>query len=900
MNRVLLLLTVLVLSLSFLRAQTVYEDFEGGVADQNWIGADGVYNGVFINPDPTGLNTSGFVGSYTKSTAHAYSLFIATLPAVMDLSVNNQFKIKIYSPVATQVLLKLEGTGGAIEQIKNIVNTNVWQEYTFDFSAAAGNTTLNKIIIFFDPGVTTSGDTYLFDDVIASPAGACAGTVADPEIIDNFECQRNASYGAGWNILSVINNPDPTGINTSAQVGSYLDPLDQYSAIVIDYEAAIDLSVRNNIALKVWAPKAGPLLVKLEGGASASKELFINITQPNQWVEYVADFSDQAAASHKKIVIFFNAGVTALPNETYYIDDIRRIVKPLPPPIEDFEAGPRLSWAPSGNNAALHGTFAGVVANPSTTGVNTSPNVGSYTRGSSLFSSLVGLLPAPLDLSTNTQFNLQVLAPGGTTKVRMQLVSPTVGIREVTADLATPGQWEELVFDFSTHSSVTDFDQVNLLFNPGFAGATTWLFDNLSQVASTVDPCAGVVPIANALDDFECQRNVTYGAGGDILTVVNNPLASQGNGSLKVGKYVDPLDQYSALVLEFGQAIDLSTFNQFSFKMLATRVVPIVVKLEGGTSPAVELPIGSSIANSWETYVADLSPYAGQNHTKVAIFFNFGVTAQAGDIYHIDNLEWRRDAFTGCINNYETPNTSITNFKYFANGALETSPFEVVANPNPSGINTSANVGKFVKAADALPFAGMYADLGAPIRFGTNKTIKAKVHMDHIGNFAIKLEGSATVPPAAAIEIPIPNTLVNQWEELTFDFSAASDASLYQRLTIFFDLPIDATGVDVTSYFDDIIVGDGNCAVTGIDFTPDAALFSIAPNPASDLLTVKNARLADRIVIYNALGQRMLSIEPGQEEELTISIAQLPNGIYQLAGYSRSGQLAAQAKFIKN
>lgn len=882
-----------------MQAQVVYEDFEGGTADLTWQAGNGTYDGVIANPDPAGLNTSAFVGSYTKSNQHAYSLFSAELATNLDLSVNNQFKIQIYAGEATQVLLKLEGPGGAVEQTKNITLADVWMEYTFDFSSAAGNTGLNKIILFFDPGVTASGDTYLFDNLSAGPAGPCAGVAANPDFIDDFECQRNASYGVGFDRLTAIANPDPSGINTSATVGRYEDPLDEWSALVIDYNDAMDFSVRTTIRAKIWSPKTGQVLFKLEGGASPPAEVFIPVTQTNTWVEYTADFSAQAGANHKRIAIFFNAGVLAVAGDVYFIDDIQRIPPPPAPPLETFEPV-SLTWAPLNNNTALHGTFS-VINNPSSGGINTTTKVGSYTKGSSSFSTLTALLPSGFSLADKPQINLQVLAPAGSTSLRMQLSSPTAGNKDVTRDITTPGAWEELSFDYSDFIGVTDFIQMNLFFDPGFSGSGAYLLDNLSQTGSTVDPCEGVTPLPNYLDDFECQRNVAYGAGADRLSVVPNPDVSNANNSLKVGKYADPTDEWSALVLDFGAPIDLSVYNQFFIKIRSPKAVPLLFKLEGGTSNAREVTAAITQINSWQSYLIDFSAFAGENHRKLAIFFNQGVVPPAGDEYLIDDLRWRRAAYSGCINDYETAASSITNFKYFANGYLETQnyAFKVVDNPTPNGVNPSTKVGEFKRALDALTFAGMYADLDAPIKFDGAKTVRAKVLMDHIGNFAVKLEGSTT--GAQAIEIPVPNTKVNEWEELTFDFSAVGSNANYQRLTVFFDLGINATGVDVTSYFDEIVIGNGACLTTRID--PDQLeAWTLAPNPAASELRVTFGETGSvrRLVVQNLMGQPVLVRDGVLASEAVLDVRSLPAGIYVLSGYRADGSLAARSKFRKD
>jgi hypothetical protein len=99
-------------------AQVVYDDAEGTTLPWAESFGDGVYNGRVANPpdqDPLEINASTMVNSYTKSNEHAYSLLIAVLTDPIDLSVNNQFKIQVNSPVASQFIFKIEGSGEAME-----------------------------------------------------------------------------------------------------------------------------------------------------------------------------------------------------------------------------------------------------------------------------------------------------------------------------------------------------------------------------------------------------------------------------------------------------------------------------------------------------------------------------------------------------------------------------------------------------------------------------------------------------------------------------------------------------------------------------------------------------------------------------------------------------------------
>jgi len=96
-------------------------------------------------------------------------------------------------------------------------------------------------------------------------------------------------------------------------------------------------------------------------------------------------------------------------------------------------------------------------------------------------------------------------------------------------------------------------------------------------------------------------------------------------------------------------------------------------------------------------------------------------------------------------------------------GGLDT----VVANPNPSGLNTSANCLKIVIGANGQPWAGVYCtDFPDMTIDATNCIVKVLVYKDVTSRFNLKLE-----PPN--VDHFDSNTVVNQWQELTFDYSSA-------------------------------------------------------------------------------------------------------------------------------
>ncbi len=882
-----------------------YETFEGG-SDLTWTAFDGAFDGPVANPAPNSVNSSDNCAQYTKSGMHAYSLLLAESTQPFDLSVLNQFSLDIYATAPTQVLLKLEGTGGAVEKIRNIGLANAWQTYTFDFSEQAANTGFTKVILFFDPGVETSADDYYFDNLCATPKGVCANVTPDPDMVDDFDCNRNATYVNGWDSLQAVPNPAPNPINNSPRVGRYNDPVGEpWAALLIDYQNPLDLSVKNQLHTKIWSPKATQVLFKLEGGASAPKEVWVDITTPNQWLDYSVDFGSEALNSHRKIVFFFNAGQDAEPGDTYFIDDIRW-AEPTETVLEDFESGGFLPWEPLDQQTVLHGTFA-IVANPAPAGVNTSANVGKYTKGTAAFSTLSAVAPGIIDISQKPQYNLDVWAPVGATSVILQLESATQGNKEVTRDLQDPGNWETVNFDFSDYQGITDWVSMNILFNPGVAEpGAMFFFDNLVQGLSTVDPCEGVVALTNIIDDFECQRNYEPANGADLLSVVTNPVASVTNSSIQVGQYDDqPNEPWAALCYNFPGTIDLEVFNQLSIMVLAEQAAPVLLKLEGGSSPAAEVWTDYTTPGEWQKLSADFSGQAGLDHQRVCFFFNGGNDhAGAVETYYIDNLALEHAPFDGCIMNFDQAAFSSLEWNYFPNDG--DGEFELIDNPDPSGINTSAKVGKAVeKASSGQPWQGMYTDLPAYIDLSNTKLVKMKIWSPQVASVTMKLENPANPgAPGSSGDNTVANTKANEWEELTFDFSASPnplpDDGQYRRVTLIWDI-VNIPGADVTYFFDDIQLEGGSCSFTNTFETPAApAALQVFPNPASDLLTVRQLGTANRLEIRNLMGQPVATIMVGNQTEASLHLGAFPAGLYVVAGYDRLGRLVANARFVKH
>ena len=188
---------------------------------------------------------------------------------------------------------------------------------------------------------------------------------------------------------------------------------------------------------------------------------------------------------------------------------------------------------------------------------------------------------------------------------------------------------------------------------------------------------------------------------------------------------------------------------------------------------------------------------------------------------------------------------------------------EIMANPNIGGINSSANVAMFTALQTGQPFAGCEsmhgADIGSFSFNSNNCIIKIMVWKDVISDVGIKF---ADATSAAQPEIKVANTLINQWEELTFDFS--SRIGVYpvvkDQIIIFPDFELAGRMQDNICYFDNISFSPSNSV--GVDNISEIlpqgfALEQNFPNPFNPITTLRYDSPEDGLVnitVYDMLG----------------------------------------------
>jgi len=616
-----------------------------------------------------------------------------------------------------------------------------------------------------------------------------SNVVADPNIINDFECQANMTLAE----VEAVLNPDESGANPTRFVGKYIDPTSPWDALIYDFGGPIDLSTYNTFKIKVKTGVVGILKAKLEGGSSSAIEVDANITNTQNWAEYSFDFSDQFNQSHNKLVLFFNAGVDTGGSDEYYIDDLRfdttadpcNGVTPDLSIINDFDC------QQNQDVSELE-----IMATPNKNDINNSKFSGKYIDELGAWDAVIIDFGTAIDLSINNVFKIKIHAPvTGTLKVKLEGGSSNP--IEKDAQINVIGEWVEYSYDFSSQAA-ENHNKMVFFFNAGVDtnGEDVYYIDDL-RFTELADPCIGIVPDLNIINDFNCQQNATI-PGFITNEIVDNPDQSGTNLSDLVLQVTDDgTNPWDALVFEYSNAFDLSTNNFLKIKILTNKAVPLLAKLEGGSSPAKEVWGSIDIADEWTEYIFDFSDQAAENHQKVVFFFNGGQNdGTVTDIYYIDDIKFDEfDPCNGVVADVSIVNDFECQQNYEITCCIDTT---IIGNPDISGINTSSDVLE-VTDNGTEPWDALVFDFGSAIDLSTKNQLKIKILSTRTAPLLAKLEGGSS----AASEVWGNIDTANSWTEYTFDFSSQV-AENHNKIVLFFNGgESDGTATDIY-YIDDI------------------------------------------------------------------------------------------------
>ena len=323
------LTTILILLITFIGfSQNAPIDFEDGGQGANWTwnvfeNADNPPLEFVANPDPSGINQSAMVAKFTARDTNAGAAPYAGLESqhggnigTFDLTAENALvSIMVYKTKISDVGIKFATpTGGAQAEIK-VANTliNQWELITIDFTGYIGlgeTTGLDQIIVFPDFINRTADDIIYFDNItfgvpVANPIGL-------PITLEGGQAPAFSDFNGSSTL--VIDNPDPSGANTSATVAQNTVPAGAAFAGVNYPVNNIDITTDKVFSLSVWSALPNiPVLLKLENASGVNTERAAVTTSTNAWETISFDFTDEGQLTYQSVTIFMNFNTKTCP-----------------------------------------------------------------------------------------------------------------------------------------------------------------------------------------------------------------------------------------------------------------------------------------------------------------------------------------------------------------------------------------------------------------------------------------------------------------------------------------------------------------------------------------------------------------------------------------------------------
>ena len=530
-------------------SQSVLEDFEGNAPTIAITNDD---NGsVSIVADPEVGGTRGNVLKLVTASGQSWTTAELILQGDhIDLtaaSTQRTVEVDVYSTTARTFMAKVvAGTGDDSAGNSTAAHAGAgWETITFDFTVGQDNTAAADGIygqIFFFPFRDTANNAwhpadnseFYFDNIKA--IGAPAPTL--PSFPFDFETSSIGFGSCGSAGFAQITNPDPSGINTSLNVGEFThDGTGGYIGIESDGTFDnIDFTATPTFKVKVWVDEPVEVIFKLQNNPTyqenSEKKYQVSQEETSKWIQLEFNFSDVTATNYNRVVLYFDGG-NSIPSgagHKYYFDDIEKSSEVADPTCTDGiqngdETGVDCGGSSCNECPALLSEFNFDFDTPTsitserldfnenaintvTDGINPTLNVGELTGVNNDWWSQIKVEDANgIDLSGGDRgISLKVKGP--------RALPVTIKIESggdehaVTVDYNTVDVWQELLFDFTSFNS-TNNTKIAVFFDMQVNGDVVtdptlnifqiddFVFGNFNTLSSDIFEIEGLVTFPN-------------------------------------------------------------------------------------------------------------------------------------------------------------------------------------------------------------------------------------------------------------------------------------------------------------------------------------------------------------------------------------------------------------------
>lgn len=741
-----------------------YTDLAGTNWNPSW-GQSTVYEEVQI------------AGNATKKYSN-FNYQGVVLQSPVDVSSMAKLHLDVWSPDCTALKVFLIPTTGAEKSI--IVNPTLsgWNSFDINLADYTGVDTKSIKELKFES--VTAGTTVFIDNLYFIKDVNPSLTMNAPVTFETGD------HGAAWTFVNFDNgpgtegfekvaNPSTTGINTSATVGKFTATVDgsPWAGCKTNDIGKFTLDPQNSLVkIMVYKTVISDVALKfaVAGGGSLG-EIKVKNTKVNQWEELSFEFYNQIGKLESTDIVTMNISLDyqgRAAQSVSYFDNITFSKTSVPSPVQVCDAI---------LTEASQGSFTtGYKANFATVGTDVNITF-------ELLDQKDGLVAGLWKESPFAELPM-VNEPAGSKIYKAKLIDQKVGSLISYA----------CKFAYAGGQSVTKY----IKYEVGTA-------------------CTGTSPVVTGPTipmDFETGTFAFVDFDGGAASTVDNPNKSGINTSNKVAKMVKGAGaMWAGSKIKLTSPVNFSTDKKLKVKVWSPVAgKKLLLKFEGAGA-AFEKEVATTVANTWEELTFDYTGVAGVNNLNdnMVFIFDLGIVGDgsANSTYYFDEIT-QPSSTPPVVTGPTLPldfETGTFAFVDFDGGAATT-----VANPNKTGINTTATVAKMVKGAGAM-WAGSKLKMASPVDFSTKKIFKIKIWSPVAGKkLLLKFEGSNGNFEKESVGV----TSANTWEELTFDFTNVSTNNTASDMVFIFDLGTVGDGsANSTYYFDEITQSAGAAPVAG-------------------------------------------------------------------------------------
>jgi len=327
-----------------------------------------------------------------------------------------------------------------------------------------------------------------------------------------------------------------------------------------------------------------------------------------------------------------------------------------------------------------------------------------------------------------------------------------------------------------------------------------------------------VVVTENVIDFEESADSYVFNNfDGGVSEVIANPQATGINTSSQVVQMQKFAGQHwGGSTLTLPAAVTLTAeSNTFTMKVHSDRAAAVLFKLEGINK---EISVDHT-GNGWEELTYDFADDVTGGLTAITTIFDLGTMGDADSdaanwTFYYDDITTPAPQEAG-TNDFVTVGTPFdfeaaglgSDFAWTVFENEDNPALEFVANPAPSAVNDSATVAMFTTRQTGQPWAGAETAGATPVftMDASNSIVKIMVYKTVISDVGLKFSVGAAAQP----EIKVANTKINEWEELTFDFSSRIGLAETIGITSIIVFPdfSDSRTSDNVNYFDNLTFG---------------------------------------------------------------------------------------------